>query len=740
MNDKLLLKQQVISLVVGLLVVLLVSTQLLLAPKELVFDGYFAFWIALTLLFALLFGWLTFKILRAFQHLAMADMVPVSELNASIERFNRLSEHAGVLISTFDIQHREIKGNDLWAKHFGFEANVPIPFSHFELAISPDNCDIFENIYQEILVTGAPHSSVIEFYMPTGDLRVYRAQFMPVSDKNNHLHIIKSFLIDISHEREAARAVQEQMRQTERALGEKRRALANADLAAEAAGIGFATRIEHLRFQLDNNTARILGFATPLGLSIDNFEEFIESSYRLDFHRFVEKTRLSNPESIEFPIRVDGEQKWLQMSAIDHIDSMNRRTSHYSFVDVTSIKLNENRLSEALDLAESKREQAEQARATLQSLQLKQNQMFGVVAHELRTPVSAVSMILDSSDATDLTEHRGYLSQVMGDLLNTIDDMKMLVNPDIDRPIRMDSFNLKDLLNTINTSVGSTVAAANIAFNQLTDLTPQLLSAPLRTDTYRLKVAITNLIRNACLHSEGTEIELFVDLVTLEDSDSMIEIIVSDNGKGIPEADAEQLFNAGNRGETQSEGSGLGLYIASTWLAEIGGSLTFKNRDEGGAEFTIHIPLIPDDTLLDQANTQTDSSDNSSTPDRPFENLKILLVEDETVIRMMSAKVLENLGATVVQAENGQVGLDAWTQEHHLIITDYFMPEMTGAQMTKALRSKGCKSPIIAVTAATIGEQYHELLSSGVDKILSKPLNKQILIDTVNQFESDGRL
>lgn len=733
-------KLRMSAILAGVAFALIASALAFMASTEPFINGGLLLWALITLALSGLVGLSAYKAVNYYHTVCLADTVPVAELDKCVVRFNRLSHHAKVLISRFDVTTREIQGNTLWGAQFGFKANVPVPISDFEVSIAPENGEIFEAIHTEIMATGEPCTREIEFYMPAGDLRVYLAYFMPVLDESGHLISIESYLLDTSHQREAARAVQEQMRQTERALGEKRRALANADLAAEAAGIGFATRIEHLRFELDTNAASILGYTTSISLRLDDFEALIDPSYRINFHQFVEAKRLDKAESIEIPIFVEGEAKWLQISAVDHIDRMNRRTTNYSFVDVSDIKFNEARLFEALEMAELKREQAEQATTSLKALQHKQNQMFGVIAHELRTPVAAISMIVGSSDATDLEEQRDYISQAMGDLLHTIDDMKMLVNPDTERPIRIESFDLNTLLDTIDRSVGSTVAASNMSFNYYSDLTPQLLSAPLKTDTYRVKVAVTNLIRNACLHSEGTEVELSVSVMTIEGSDSMIEITVSDNGKGIPEDVVETLFYANERGDTKAEGSGLGLYIASTWLAEIGGSLNYKHRSEGGSEFIIHLPLVPDEPLLGQNGGDTEPQEEAPEPELPFEGLTILLVEDETVIRMMSAKVLENLGATVIQAEDGQKGLDTWSQNQDLIITDYFMPALTGAQMIGALRAQGCKAPVIAVTAATIGEQYQELLSAGADKILSKPMDKQAIVHSVNQFISDGRL
>ena len=83
--------------------------------------------------------------------------------------------------------------------------------------------------------------------------------------------------------------------------------------------------------------------------------------------------------------------------------------------------------------------------------------------------------------------------------------------------------------------------------------------------------------------------------------------------------------------------------------------------------------------------------------------------------------------------------LQAAQEDYDIILTDYFMPNLTGAERTEKLRSQGDERPIIAVTAATIGNEAEELLQAGVDMVLPKPLNKKAVLNALGEFAAAGR-
>jgi len=104
---------------------------------------------------------------------------------------------------------------------------------------------------------------------------------------------------------------------------------------------------------------------------------------------------------------------------------------------------------------------------------------------------------------------------------------------------------------------------------------------------------------------------------------------------------------------------------------------------------------------------------------------RIMLVEDDRILRNSSRRLLEkNFGVQVVVAEDGLKALELLKNESvELILTGYFMPNLDGRELVQELRKQGRLLPIIALTAATIGQEQDELKQAGADVVLPKPLD-----------------
>ena len=378
----------------------------------------------------------------------------------------------------------------------------------------------------------------------------------------------------------------------------------------------------------------------------------------------------------------------------------------------------------------------QEALQRLESTNRKNHQIYGVIAHELRTPVAAIEMMSQHTDEEWLQD-RTMVSAIANDLLNSIDDMKMLVNPELKRDIRLTETSLNELNATIQTMVASTVSVTGMQYLQKSDLPQALGAARFTTDSYRVKAAVVNLIRNACLHSGGTLVEC-QSFIASEPPEGFPDTgaawavwRVLDNGVGIPEDKAAQLARPFNRLGSTSEGTGLGLYIAKTWIEEIGGLFTYQ-RQETGSLFEVQVPLS------NEASAAPPDLDRFSEARRCAHQLRVLCVEDDKVLQLVSLKLLSKVFKSVKIAVDGEQGLAMAQRGYDLILTDFFMPNMSGAQMTRALREKGWRTPIVGVTAATIAGQKQELLDAGVDLVLFKPINADIVLRAVGQLQAAG--
>jgi len=356
----------------------------------------------------------------------------------------------------------------------------------------------------------------------------------------------------------------------------------------------------------------------------------------------------------------------------------------------------------------------------------KSDTLYGVIAHELRTPVSALSMMARAEDTTDLDSFKKDVDQCAADLILTIDDMSLMVNHKAMRPVRMASYTITSLNTEISKRVAPLVASAGTRFDVNIASVADDIDQVFQTDTYRLRIAIINLIRNACLHSQGQNIRLVTDIMKDHTGERLIQWKVCDNGVGIDPNNAEKLFNVGERGHTLASGSGLGLFISKNWIEEIGGSLTYSPSEGGGSCFTITLPLI------EKIQTAPEKSSVRPLSELDIARLRVLYVEDEAMLRLLGQKLMGNLVSEVVVARDGAEALLKFDDQIDLVLTDYFMPELDGVGLTIKLREKGYSGPIIGVTAATIGDQMNQLLDAGADLAIAKPLTRESFIVAVN--------
>lgn len=375
----------------------------------------------------------------------------------------------------------------------------------------------------------------------------------------------------------------------------------------------------------------------------------------------------------------------------------------------------------------------------LNELSEKRNRLFGMVAHELRTPVAAIAMLSNEYEGAEFERQRGQIKRFTRDLLHTIDEMRLLINPDLKRSIVDEEFDVRDLNMTISSSVASTVSSTGVRYQQFNALPQVLMSELFKADTYRVKVAVTNLVRNAALHSEGTEVWMASGVYIDAKGERFLEWLVGDNGKGIALDQVQSLFEPGVRGDTKADGTGLGLHIARSWIEEIGGTLTYRPAPVKGSQFVVRVPLI----VTDQNNSSVEQCQSKMEGSAVLSNLRVLLVEDDQVLRMVGKQMLSSLVASVDVAEDGFKGIEKYLtkpEQYDLIMTDYFMPNLSGVDLCRRIRAKDQKVPIIGVTAATIGNQIDELKSAGADLILPKPLNSEQFSQAVAELVVAGRL
>ena len=233
-----------------------------------------------------------------------------------------------------------------------------------------------------------------------------------------------------------------------------------------------------------------------------------------------------------------------------------------------------------------------------------------------------------------------------------------------------------------------------------------------------LREVLINLIFNAVdAMPQGGRLILRTNV-----KEGRIEIEVADTGVGMSEEECarclEPFFTT--KGES---GTGLGLASVYGFVQRYGGAIRVKSEKGKGASFTLTLPAS--DAQIDRTQTQRHE---------PTSPLRILIVDDQEIIRELISEILRGYGHTIAVAATG---VDALLQldstRFNLVISDLSMPDMTGTQLASELRTKGDNTPFILLTG--FGDEMLAQGSTppGVDLILSKPVTGTSLYEAIQK-------
>lgn len=370
------------------------------------------------------------------------------------------------------------------------------------------------------------------------------------------------------------------------------------------------------------------------------------------------------------------------------------------------------------DLQQS-RLQSERAKKNLQTLLTKQEKLYAIIGHELRTPAASLKMLLDQVLDQNFDPMLVEAKSTSQHLLDVIDDMRisssnaLVLSLSDERPL--------SVFKILEEVVHSTTSIAD-QYGIRIHLEGKKSSNYGHYGSPKfIRQLVLNLIKNGLIHSQASDLWVRLTYESLADTEATrfcIQIV--DNGVGIPTEDQARLFEAFERGNTKSEGSGLGLHICQQLASTLrDGALIYKPNLPKGSIFELNFTL---DRIASEQPSREIAQVNL------LKDKKILLVEDTPTLRMLSCKILRNQGAIVTEAYDGIQGLAKATEKQFdIIITDIMMPGMNGYEMTAALRKQGFSAPIIGVTGATVGDEAEKLLNAGASAVLAKPLMIQSL-------------
>ncbi|MGJ8669550.1 MAG: response regulator [Oceanococcus sp.] len=354
------------------------------------------------------------------------------------------------------------------------------------------------------------------------------------------------------------------------------------------------------------------------------------------------------------------------------------------------------------------------------------------MSHEIRTPMNAIVGLshlgMTSEEPDRLRDYLKKIDSAAKSLLHIINDILDFSKIEAGKlsleSTRFDLFsvldNLSDLLN---------LRAAEKGLELLFDVEPGL-AGQLIGDPLRLGQVLLNLTGNAIKFTEHGQVIVRVKLHKQGPGFARLRFDVVDTGIGLSKEQIERLFESFTQADTsttrQYGGSGLGLVISQRLVELMDGEIKVESSEGQGSTFSFSARF----ELSDSAPLQRQKFPH-------FENMRVLIVEDNpSAIAIMRAH-LESFGFQVEAVTSGEAAVSAIRQAgprgYRLVMMDWQMPGMNGIEAARCIREFATPDPtvIIMVTAFGREEVESQAKSAGLDGFLVKPVNPSVLLDTI---------
>ena len=366
------------------------------------------------------------------------------------------------------------------------------------------------------------------------------------------------------------------------------------------------------------------------------------------------------------------------------------------------------------------------------------------MSHDIRTPINGICGMINVADhyADNMekqTECRAKIkktSHLLLELINEVLDMSKLESDEVvleDIP-----FNLNSIFEEILGVIEHMAAEQNIRIiweeKEVTHW--NLIGSPVH-----VKRILMNILSNAVKYNKenGYVYISCREIPSKQTAMPTLEFVCRDTGIGMTEAFQKRIFepfaqeHAGSR--TKFAGTGLGMPITKKLVEKMGGTISFESKESTGTTFVIRIPFQIDADMKDRNETEEKTETS-------IQGLHVLLTEDNELNMEIAEFVLQNEGAVVTKAWNGQKAVDIFRKnrpgEFDVILMDIMMPVMNGYEAAKMIRSLDREDakviPIIAMTANAFTEDKMRAKEAGMDEHIAKPVDGKLLVKVINEL------
>ena len=366
------------------------------------------------------------------------------------------------------------------------------------------------------------------------------------------------------------------------------------------------------------------------------------------------------------------------------------------------------------------------------------------MSHDIRTPINGICGMVNMADhyADDMEKQKEYRTKVkeasnlLLELVNDVLDMSKLESGEI--VLEEIPFNLSSIYREVFVVIEQVAAEQNL---QIVWEKKEITHRDLIGSPRYVKRVMMNILSNAMKYNrENGHIYIScIEIPSGQPETTTMEFVCRDTGIGMAEEFQKHIFepfaqeHAGSR--TRFSGTGLGMPISKKLIEKMGGTITFESAEGIGTTFVIRVPFKID-LDVDIREEQADVSEKS------IKGLHILLAEDNELNMEIAEFVLQNEGAEVSRAWNGEETVELFRKsesgEFDAILMDIMMPVMNGYEATKMIRSLDREDakviPIIAMTANAFTEDRLRAKEAGMNEHIAKPFDAKLLVKIIHKL------
>ncbi len=365
------------------------------------------------------------------------------------------------------------------------------------------------------------------------------------------------------------------------------------------------------------------------------------------------------------------------------------------------------------------------------------------MSHDIRTPLNGIIGMLDIAERyqhdlekrDDCRRKIRDSARVLMELINEVLDMNKLESGDI--ILEHIPFNIIDVAKSVYTVIVRQAESRGIEIVQDNCHVPhgRLIGSPVH-----FKRIMTNILSNAIKYNKDNgKIYVTCREVKYDDKTAYIQFKCRDTGVGMTEKFLERLYEPFSQEDETARsrygGTGLGMSITKNLVEKMGGTITVESEKGVGTTFDVIVPFEIDNSETSETEEKGDA------PAPSISGLKILLVEDNDLNMEIAKFLLEEDGAEVIAAVNGQEAVQIFEKsalfEIDAILMDVMMPVLNGHDATRTIRKMNRADagsiPIIAMTANAFTEDKIAAKNAGMNEHLAKPLDMKQVIETVSR-------